>query len=81
LLTIVRGAVPLVLFGPVGYGAVLGLLATPYLLTNATAPVLLAALVERSSHSVGSWVLFGAGVIALVAMEIMAIWYRRVQRR
>ncbi len=48
LLTIVRGAVPLVLFGPVGYGAVLGLLATPYLIMNASAPVLLAALVEQT---------------------------------
>ena len=80
LLTIVRGAVPLVLFGPVGYGAVLGLLATPYLLMNATAPVLLAALVERAGYYAGEWVLFGFGIIAVVAMEIMTIWYRGLSR-
>jgi predicted MFS family arabinose efflux permease len=79
LLTIVRGAVPLVLFGPVGYGAVLGLLATPYLLMNASAPVLLAALIERTNFEVGEAVLFGAGLVALAAMEIMAAWYRRLQ--
>ncbi len=81
LLTIVRGAVPLVLFGPVGYGAVLGLLATPYLLMNATAPVMLAALVERTGYIAGEWVLFGFGIIAVVAMELMTIWYRGLQKR
>lgn len=80
LLTIVRGAVPLTLFGPIGYGAVLGLLATPYLLTNATAPVMLAALVERTGYQIGIWVLFGAGLVALAAMEVMAIWYRSLSR-
>lgn len=81
LITIVRGAVPLVLFGPVGYGAVLGLLATPYLLTNATAPVILAALVERTGYPFGEWVLFGFAIIAVAAMEAMALWYRGLQRR
>ena len=32
LVTIMRGAVPLALFGAKGYGEVLGILATPYLL-------------------------------------------------
>ena len=76
LLTIVRGAVPLVLFGPVGYGAVLGVLATPYLLMNATAPVILAALIERTGFAIGEWVMLGVGVVAMVAMEAMAAWYR-----
>jgi predicted MFS family arabinose efflux permease len=81
LLTIVRGAVPLVLFGPVGYGAVLGLLATPYLIMNASAPVLLAALVEQTSYVAGEWVLLASGVVAVAAMEIMAVWYQGLQRR
>ena len=38
LMTIVRGAVPLALFGPKGYGEVLGILATPYLLLAALSP-------------------------------------------
>ena len=78
LLTIVRGAVPLVLFGPVGYGAVLGLLATPYLLMNATAPVLLTSLIERGGVTIGVWAMLGVGLVAVLAMEIMAAWYRRL---
>src|SRR5690606_17408684 len=46
LVTIVRGAVPLALFGPQGYGTVLGVLATPYLLVNALAPAILAIVVD-----------------------------------
>lgn len=76
LLTIVRGAVPLALFGTTGYGRVMGVLSTPYLLMNATAPVLLTALVERTSFSVGTFVMLGAAAAAGVAMEVMAAWYR-----
>ena len=61
--------------------AVLGLLATPYLLTNATAPVILAALVERTGYLVGEWVLFAFAVVAIAAMEAMALWYRGLERR
>ena len=78
LITIVRGAVPLVLFGPVGYGAVMGLLATPYLITNAIAPVMLAALIERTNIVVGEWVMISAGILALLAMETMAAWHRSI---
>ena len=74
------GAAVLVLFGPVGYGAVLGLLATPYLLMNATAPVLLAALTERSGFAAGEWLMLGTGIVAVVAMEVMAAWHRRIER-
>jgi MFS family permease len=77
LITIVRGAVPLVLFGPVGYGAVLGMLATPYLIMNASAPLLLATVIERGGFMAGEGVLMAAGLLALVAMEAMAVWYRR----
>ncbi len=76
LVTIVRGAVPLVLFGPDGYGRVLGLLATPYLLVNATAPLVVIALVERTSFSTGSYVMLAAGAVATIAMEVMSAWYR-----
>ena len=38
VITIVRGAVPLALFGTKGYGAVLGVIATPILLVNAFSP-------------------------------------------
>ncbi len=80
LLTIVRGAVPLALFGTNGYGRVMGLLATPYLLMNATAPVLLTALVERTTFTAGTWVMLGAGAVGAIAMEGMSIWYHRYRQ-
>ena len=50
VITIVRGAVPLALFGAQGYGAVLGLIATPILLVNAFSPALFALAVDRLGH-------------------------------
>ena len=47
VITIVRGAVPLALFGAKGYGAVLGVIATPVLVVNAGSPTLFAWIVER----------------------------------
>lgn len=76
LITIVRGAVPLALFGPKDYGAVLGLLATPYLLLNAIAPMAFAVLADSYGYRVGTIVLLGIATIALIAMEILARWHR-----
>ena len=59
LITIARGAVPLVLFGPVGYGALIGRIAGPWLVMQAIAPLVLAFVAERASDS---------AVLALVAM-------------
>ena len=81
LVTIMRGAVPLALFGPKGYGEVLGILATPYLLLAAIAPAAFALIVERWGYGAGEAVLFGAGALSLLCMEIMALWYRRRRRR
>jgi hypothetical protein len=47
VITIVRGAVPLALFGVKGYGAVLGLIATPVLVVNAASPTIFAWIVDR----------------------------------
>ena len=47
MITIVRGAVPLALFGAEGYGTVLGLIATPILLVNAFSPAAFALLVDQ----------------------------------
>jgi MFS family permease len=77
LVTIMRGAVPLALFGPKGYGEVLGILATPYLLLAAIAPAAFALIVERWDYGAGEAALFGAGILSLLCMEIMAAWYRR----
>src|SRR5262249_49190324 len=49
LFTIVRGALPLALFGPVGFGATIGRLAFPFLGMQAIAPLVVAFVVERFS--------------------------------
>jgi predicted MFS family arabinose efflux permease len=77
LVTIMRGAVPLALFGPKGYGEVLGILATPYLLLAAVAPAAFAIVVEHSGHAVAEAILLGAGLFSFLGMELMARWYRR----
>jgi predicted MFS family arabinose efflux permease len=79
LVTIVRGAVPLGLFGPKGYGEVLGILATPYLVMNALAPVIFAAIIDAWGYEVGELVLFAAGLLTVSAMEIMAAWIRKIE--
>src|SRR5262249_12701394 len=77
VITIVRGAVPLALFGSHGYGAVLGVLATPILIVNAVSPTLFAAIVDRWGGSTGQTVLMATSAGSCAAMELMARWYRR----
>lgn len=77
LITIVRGAVPLHLFGTEGYGAILGLLATPYLILNAVAPTAYALIIDTLGHKTGEWVLIGFSVTAVISMEILSAWYAR----
>jgi predicted MFS family arabinose efflux permease len=77
LVTIMRGAVPLALFGPKGYGEVVGVLATPYLLLAAIAPVAFALGVERYGYAAAEAMLFAAGLFSFLGMELMARWYRR----
>ena len=77
LTTIVRGAVPLTLFGPVGYGEILGKLAVPVLITNATAPAAFAIAVEQLGMQTALAGLTVIAVVATIAMEIMTVWYRR----
>jgi hypothetical protein len=80
LVTIVRGAVPLALFGAKGYGEVLGILATPYLLLAALSPAAFALVVERWGYGAGEAAMLGAGLVSFLAMEVMALWYRRQRR-
>ncbi len=59
LITIARGTVPLALFGPVGYGTLIGRIAGPWLVMQAIAPLVLAFVAERASDP---------AALALVAM-------------
>lgn len=49
LSTIARGAVPLALFGPVGYGRIIGRIAAPALIVTSVAPLVVAFVAERAS--------------------------------
>jgi MFS family permease len=80
VITIVRGALPLALFGPNGYGAVLGMLATPVLIVNAAAPTLFALIVDHWGWPAGEAVLVAACAASWAAIELMSRWYRRSRR-
>jgi hypothetical protein len=77
VITIVRGAVPLALFGAQGYGAVLGLIATPVLVVSAASPTVFAWIVERWGWGTGRVSLLVSCSAAWLAMEVMARWYER----
>jgi MFS family permease len=77
VITIVRGAVPLTLFGTKGYGAVLGVIATPVLVVNAAAPTAFAWIVDRWGWGVGRVALLVSCSAAWLAMEVMSSWYER----
>ncbi|WP_371423671.1 MFS transporter [Tardiphaga sp.] len=49
VMTIARGALPLLMFGPVGYGRVIGRIARPALFVQAFAPFVVASAVETLS--------------------------------
>src|SRR5262249_52411513 len=49
LVTIARGTVPLALFGPTGYGRLIGRIAGPWLIMQAVARLVLAFVAERWS--------------------------------
>lgn len=70
LYTIVRGALPLALFGTGDYGARLGAINVPARLAQAASPFIFALLLERSlSLAVG--VFAGLGLVAVAAMLML----------
>jgi MFS family permease len=72
LLTIVRGAVPLALFGHQGYGTVLGRLAAPGLIAAALAPAIFAWILERYGVRAGLAALTLASIVSFAGMVILA---------
>jgi MFS family permease len=81
VITIVRGALPLALFGSNRYATVLGMLATPILIVNAASPTLFALIVDRFGWQNAQMMLATIAVIACVAMEMMSRWYERTRRK
>ncbi len=78
LVTIVRGAVPLMLFGAEGYGAMLGRISMSILFANAAAPVAVAALRDLAGPFV---TLFVLGLLAAASFAAMAILWLRFRPR
>ena len=81
VITIVRGAVPLALFGANGYGTVLGFIATPILVVNAVSPSLFALVVDRWGWQAAQLALLACASASCLAMELMSRWYERNRRR
>jgi MFS family permease len=78
VMTVARGALPLVMFGPTGYGRVIGRIARPGLFVQALAPFVVASAVERFSDRT----VLEMGIIgALLALGcFLAIRVPRTQR-
>jgi MFS family permease len=71
LFTIARGTLPLALFGPNGYGSVVGRLAGPWLLMQSMAPLALAFVIERTSDSIALVVVAGFALVALACLLLL----------
>jgi len=71
LITITRGALPLALFGPAGYGRLIGRLAAPFQLMQAAAPLLMAMLVEKFSDPMALAVAAGFASVALACFVVI----------
>jgi hypothetical protein len=71
LMTIARGTVPLTLFGAVGYGRVVGRIASPSLLMQAAAPLVIAFVAERFSDPAALAVVAGIAAISFAGFVAM----------
>ncbi|MCA0421557.1 MAG: MFS transporter, partial [Proteobacteria bacterium] len=72
LSSIVRGTVPLQLFGPVGFGATMGKLAAPGLVIKAAAPLVFAVALERGGVMVSTVLLIAFSALAAGALMLLA---------
>lgn len=70
ILTITRGALPLVVFGPVGYGARQGWVSAPARILQASAPFAFGVALERLGvHAL--WITAGLSLSALIALLLL----------
>jgi MFS family permease len=77
LMTIVKGTLPLAVFGPVGYGARQGLLTAPSRFLQALAPFGFGLLIERAGVGVGLAVTSGLTLAAFLALLALRVELRR----
>jgi hypothetical protein len=71
LITIARGTVPLALFGPIGYGALLGRIAGPCLIMQAIAPLVLAFVAERTSDPATLGVVAALALLSFACLALL----------
>ena len=71
LVTITRGAVPLALFGPAGYGRLMGRLAGPFLLVQSAAPLIMAFVIEKTSDAAALGLAACFAAIALICFVVI----------
>jgi MFS family permease len=71
LVTIARGTVPLTLFGPVGFGALIGRIAGPGLVMQAMAPLVLAFVIERTSDPAALAMVASLALVSFVCLVIL----------
>lgn len=72
LSSIVRGTVPLQLFGPVGFGATMGKLSAPGLVIKAAAPLVFAVSLERGGVMLSTLLLIAFSALAAGALFLLA---------
>jgi hypothetical protein len=80
LLTIVRGLVPLALFGPEGYGRRLGLVSGPALAVKAIAPMAVGAVLTGAGVGLVLWLALACSLLALMAMTTLFMMQRSKKR-
>lgn len=71
LVSIVRGTVPLALFGSQGYGALLGRITAIRLVLTAGAPFAFALLLERLGPVPALWAMVAVGLAGLAALGVL----------
>ncbi|MBR1087266.1 MFS transporter [Bradyrhizobium manausense] len=70
IITIARGTLPLILFGPVGFGKRVGMISLPSRLTGAAAPLMLGLMVEHFGRG-ALWISALASVSAFFALLLL----------
>ncbi|HKV17338.1 MAG TPA: MFS transporter [Reyranella sp.] len=74
-----RATLPLALFGRGQFGAYMGRLALPQGILSASAPTVLAAVLDRFGASGALWLAFAFATISLIAMILLAMHSRAIR--
>jgi len=80
VITIVRGALPLALFGTQGYGAILGVIAAPAAIVGAIAPTAFSLAVQAWGWKAAEILLVCLAAASWIGIELMSRWYERTRR-